>query len=71
MEVAIKEARERGAKKIVVGVPVAPADTALKMKGLADDFVVIFTETGFFGGVGAYYDYFGQVSDEEVVSYLK
>lgn len=71
MLVGIKELKERHPKKIVVAVPVAPKSQANLLKTLADDFVGIeIDDYQFLGSVGAYYDDFTQVEDEEVIAIL-
>jgi putative phosphoribosyl transferase len=66
---AIQMLRKKQPKKIVVAVPVAPPETALKLKQYVDDFICLNTPEPFFG-VGQFYDDFSQVSDEEVKHYL-
>ncbi len=53
-------------KTIVLAIPVAPTETLFleEMRQLADK-VVCLEEYGFFGAIGAYYDDFRQVGDEE------
>lgn len=70
MEVAIRDARRRNPAYLVVAVPVAPADTVKRLSALTDDFVVLGGTEDFLGAVGAYYDFFPQVSDNEVVAIL-
>jgi len=70
MEAAIAEARARGASKVVVAVPVAPTEIGLKMRDVADDYVVVSSEE-FFAAVGAFYRQFDQISDQEVTDLLK
>lgn len=62
-------ARARGAARVWVAVPVAPAETARAMEDLADR-VVVLERPRFFGAVGAWYRDFSQTSDEEVRSLL-
>jgi len=71
MLAAIQEVKNQGAGKIVVAVPVAPSDTALKIKEEVDDFVACLTPEDFMGAVGAYYQNFEPVLDEEVINTLK
>ncbi|MCE5293869.1 MAG: hypothetical protein LLF94_04580 [Chlamydiales bacterium] len=71
MQAGIKELRDRHPKKIVVAVPVAPKSGANLIKTLADDFVgVEIDDYDFLGAVGAYYEEFDQVEDEEVIEIL-
>jgi len=68
MAAAVQEVRNQKPKKIVVAVPVCPADTAEKLKKIADEFVALDTPEIFEGAVGAYYKEFPQVGDEEIVA---
>jgi putative phosphoribosyl transferase len=67
---SIKMLRRKRPKKIVVAVPVAPADTAEKIRKQVDDFICLSTPEMFIG-VGLHYLDFSQVSDEEVSRLLK
>lgn len=71
MELAIAEIKSRAPQKIIVAVPVLPADTGARLKKLVDELVYLEAPEFFQGAVGAYYDDFTQVSDEEVIEYLK
>ena len=71
MEVAIRDARQRQPAHLVVAVPVAPADTVERFSREVDEFVVLDHSPYYLGAVGAYYDSFYQVSDEEVVALLR
>jgi len=71
MEAAIRDAKTRHAAKIVVAVPVAPADTAVKLRCEVDDVVALDIPEYYLGAVGAYYDYFPQITDDEVIEMLK
>lgn len=72
MQATIKELRHHNPKKIVVAVPVAPKNTALLLKDMADDFVGIEVPESYLfrGAIGAYYEDFSQVDDSEVISIL-
>jgi putative phosphoribosyl transferase len=70
MKAAVLAIRAKRPRKIIVAVPVAPADTVVEIRGAAD-FVVCLTEPQFFFGVGGSYHVFAQTSDEEVMSILK
>lgn len=67
---AIGALRQAGASAVVVAVPVAPRETAMEMRQIADD-VVCLSEPVPFWGVGAFYGDFHQVPDEEVIELLK
>ncbi len=65
MNAAIVALRERGPARIVVAVPVAPAETVEQLQRFADQVVSLATPVPF-RGVGAWYLDFTQISDEEV-----
>ena len=69
MGVAIVAARQRGAKAVVVAVPVAPPEAVAELRALADEVVCVETPRMLYG-VGARYADFTQVSDEDVRDYL-
>lgn len=56
--------------KVVVAVPVISKSAARKIRIEADELITVFIPETFYG-VGAFYDDFTQVSDEEVMDYLK
>ena len=70
MFLAVKEARHRHPKKIVVAVPVGPADTVEKLRSLVDAVEVLHIPD-MLGAIGAFYRDFDQVSDAEVVQIMK
>jgi len=71
MMAAIKEMRTREAKKIIVAIPVSPVDVYWTLKELADDVICLKVDESYLGAVGAYYDDFRQVTDQEVIEVLK
>lgn len=74
MRVGIMELSHRHPKKIVVAVPVVPKTIADILRKEAGGEVVALnvpTDDAFQGAVGAYYDEFFPVEDEEVVAILK
>jgi putative phosphoribosyl transferase len=70
MRAAIKTVRKEGAKKIVMAIPVAPPDTLQKLKAEVDQTICLSAPAGF-SAVGQFYDFFEQVSDEEVIELLR
>lgn len=70
MMAAIAEVRKQRPKKVVVAVPVISSDIAVKIKGLVDDLIALNIDDNFKGTVGAYYDDFIQVTDDEVIDLL-
>ena len=71
MRAAIGDVKNMKPARVVVAVPVAPLDTVDALRKDVDDVVTVFTDSFYLGAVGAYYDDFPQVSDEEVVALLK
>ncbi|HTR31541.1 MAG TPA: phosphoribosyltransferase family protein [Puia sp.] len=55
--------------KIVIAVPVASDSAVQKLSEVADELVVVLIPEEFYG-VGAFYENFDQVTDEEVIYYL-
>lgn len=66
--VACEVARHLGAARVVLAVPVAPADTVHEVTE-ADEVVCVLTPARFWA-VGNHYDDFSATSDEEVVALL-
>jgi putative phosphoribosyl transferase len=65
MHAAVKALRQRDVAKIVVAVPVGPAETCREFEDEADE-TICATAPEFFQAVGQYYEDFSQTSDEEV-----
>ncbi|MBV9051827.1 MAG: phosphoribosyltransferase [Hyphomicrobiales bacterium] len=70
MRAALRASRRRGARTIVLAVPVAPSDTLIEMRRDADE-IVCLEEYEFFHAIGGYYSDFRQVTDEELIAILK
>lgn len=70
MRAAIAALRTQGPAEIVVAVPVAPSETVTLLQGEADAVICPLVSDTFFS-IGAWYDDFSQVSDEEVVELLR
>jgi putative phosphoribosyl transferase len=62
--------RQRGARRIVLAVPVCAPDSLSRLREEADE-VVCLRAPALFYGVGQWYKDFSQVSDEEVVATLE
>lgn len=71
MFAAIRDVKQRGPARTVVAVPVAPADTVAQLRREVDAVVTLDEGEYFLGAVGAYYDDFPQVSDDEVVALMR
>lgn len=69
MFVAVKALRQQKPARIVVAVPVAAPDSCALLRRHADEVIAYRTPEPF-GGVGAWYDDFSQVSDAEVRTLL-
>lgn len=70
MLVAVNALCKRRPAKVVVAVPVAPAETCAMLQEYADEAISYETPEAF-GGVGAWYEDFSQVTDDEVRALLK
>jgi erythromycin esterase-like protein/predicted phosphoribosyltransferase/predicted alpha/beta-hydrolase family hydrolase len=66
---ALRALRRLGAGRIVLAVPVAPADALEEMRAEADDVICLAVPQPFFG-VGAFYGDFHQLSDSETLGLL-
>jgi putative phosphoribosyl transferase len=67
---ALRWARARGAARVILAVPVAPAEAVGRLRQEADEVRVLATPEPFYA-VGQWYDFFPQVSDERVVELLR
>lgn len=70
MKAALSSLRRRGAKKIIIAVPVGPEFTVEELKKEADSVICLFTPEPFYA-IGQFYTRFDQTSDEEVKRLLK
>jgi predicted phosphoribosyltransferase len=66
---AVEVARAQGAARVVLAVPVAPAETAAALTRVADEVVVVDTPEPFYA-VGNWYRDFGQLTDDDVAEHL-
>ena len=71
MKAAILEMKRRKARLVVVAVPVIPYEIAQMLKALNVELAALDIDPYFLGAVGAYYQDFAQVTDEEVIFLLK
>lgn len=67
--VSIAMLRKKNAGKIIVAVPVVPSDNVALFRNKADEFVYLLAPD-YFEAVGAFYEVFDQVEDEEVIRLL-
>jgi predicted phosphoribosyltransferase len=70
MEAALLSVRRRGAKKIIVAVPVCPESTMKQLEKKADKVFCLFMPEPFYA-IGQFYTLFDQTSDEEVKRLFK
>ena len=66
---ALRWARAKGARRVVLAVPVAPTEAVRRLDGEADEIVVLASPEPFYA-VGQWYRSFPQISDERVVQLL-
>ncbi|HEY4523787.1 MAG TPA: phosphoribosyltransferase family protein [Candidatus Paceibacterota bacterium] len=71
MRVALRSLRREQPKELIAAIPVAPHDVVEALYKEADAVVVLEEAEIYLGAVGAYYDHFPQVTDEEVKELLK
>jgi predicted phosphoribosyltransferase len=70
MKAAILDVRNQMPTSIVVAIPVIPAETAKELARMVDELIAVDIPQFYLGGVGAYYGYFPQVTDQEVIDLL-
>lgn len=70
MRAALRATCQKNPKKLVLATPVIASDALASLKAEADDAVALEVRDNF-GGIGAFYDDFHQLSDEEVVGLLR
>ncbi len=67
---AIKSIKKQGARKIIIAIPVAPADTIEKLAKEVDE-VICLAVPDYFYAVGQQYQEFDQTTDQEVIRLVK
>src|SRR2546423_1739674 len=67
---AVPALRQRRPARIVIAVPTAAPETCEELKAEVDEMVCATTPTPFYG-VGQWYDYFSQTTDEQVRELLE
>jgi putative phosphoribosyl transferase len=70
MIAALRWVRSRGARMVVAAAPVAPPSTLVELRQEADRVICPHAPESFYA-IGAFYEEFGQVSDEEVKEILQ
>ena len=71
VEAGVKYLRRKGAKRIIVAVPVCPKETEERLKNYADEVYCYRSTTSSPFAVGMFYRDFRQVEDEEVQNILQ
>ena len=71
MRVALQSLRKEKPKELIAAMPVAPHDVVEVLRKEVDTVVVLEEAEIYLGAVGAYYDNFPPVTDEEVIELLK
>jgi putative phosphoribosyl transferase len=70
MKAALASVRKRGAKTVVIAIPVGPPSTIRELEKEADRVVCLHTPESFYA-IGQFYENFTQTQDEEVTRLLK
>jgi len=70
MKAALASVRNKGARTVIVAVPVGPPSTIEELKKQADKVVCPYTPE-YFQAIGQFYADFEQTTDEEVIQLLK
>jgi putative phosphoribosyl transferase len=67
---ACQVARAHGAARVIVATPVAPPSTVARLRGVADEVIVLDCPEAFIA-IGEFYEDFSQTTDEEVMEFLR
>lgn len=70
MRAAIREVLAQHPREVIVAIPVMPSDTASVLRREADRIIAVEIPQVFQGAVGAYYQDFRAVEDEDVIRLL-
>jgi len=70
MRAAAAAVRSQRPERVVVAVPVAPAETCAALRAEVDEVVCLFSPEPF-GSVGSFYENFSQITDDEVRGLLE
>ena len=69
VKAALKGVRKNKPRKIVLAIPVAPAETLEELSDQCDEIICLYTPYPF-GAVGAFYRDFNQTDDNEVIALM-
>jgi putative phosphoribosyl transferase len=70
MKAALASVRNRGAKTVIIAIPVGPPSTIRELEKGADHVVCLHTPESFYA-IGQFYEDFTQTEDEEVTRLLR
>ncbi len=70
LKAAAQLLRKAAPAKLVIAAPLAPPEAVRKLSAVADEVVVVLMPQDFVG-VGAFYQQFPQVSDEEIIALMQ
>jgi putative phosphoribosyl transferase len=70
MKAALASVRKRGAKSVILAIPVASSRALKMLENEADETICLYTPHPFFA-IGQFYEEFQQTSDKEVKELLK
>jgi len=70
VKAAIMSLRKENPRRIILAVPVMPADKVSEFQQLVDDLIVLYAPE-FFNAVGQFYQSFPQATDEEVIEIME
>lgn len=71
MRAAIQDVKQRRPARVIVAIPVAPKDTTDRLAREVDEVAALDVSDFYLGAVGAYYDDFPQLTDDEVILLLR
>ena len=67
---SIKYLKTKKTNRIILAVPVAPADIIPELESICDEVICLYAPSSFMA-IGQFYENFPQTSDEEVISLLQ
>lgn len=67
---ALQVIHRQAPRRLILAVPVAPAESLVELRGEGDDIVCLWSPANF-TSVGAAYEIFDQTSDDEVIQLLR
>lgn len=70
IKAAIKEIKHQNPKRMVLGIPVAPKEVLEELATEVDEVVALTAPDFFLGAIGAYYEDFSPVEDQDVINIM-